>query len=311
MSKEQFEHLKSTLAKIHDLTPMLENLELKDEEKDESIKIYNQKQVNIITEKLDKIKRSMTTKDEQINKNNSLISEYREKINDLESKLQNIQNETYGNEDWKKKKKEHDAEIENLKGKEIKEDENGNLESTAIGGFVVLSSLAIGLFLGYTTANYLFPSEVSFGELIDDLTNGSWLFWCTCCSVPMIPLAIGVNIDVLLSKRHNLRIYSEIDSKKAEYNKKYFTTSERLSKIENEINDYNRRISGLESTNKSLKHLPIQQLNFKDELVRANNNLAKIDKEEKRILKMKTDLNKEIESLIDEIKHLIPHSEKF
>ena len=57
---------------------MLENLELKDNEKDESIKIYNQKQVNIITKKLDKIKRSLTTKDEKINKNNSLISEFRE-----------------------------------------------------------------------------------------------------------------------------------------------------------------------------------------------------------------------------------------
>lgn len=313
MSKEQFEHLKSTLAKINDLTTMLENLELKDKEKDESIKIYNEKQVNIITKKINKIKRSMTKKDEQINKNNLLINEYREKVQHLKDKLKNTEKESFGNANRKNVRQKHDVKIDNLMGEKLDIGEHGSRESSnKTLDFIFLSIIVIGFFLGYTIANYLFPLHASFQELIDEpLPNNAWQFWLTCCSIPIAALAIGSGIDYLLTKRHNLRIDSEIKSIESEYNKKYSSTNKRLTKIEDEINDYNDKISDLKSANKELHGLSTKRFDLENELGTVNNNLAKIDKEEKRILKMKTDLNKEIESLFDEIKHLIPHSEKF
>ena len=310
MSKEQFEHLKSTLVKIHELTPMLENLELKDNEKDESIKIYNQKQVNIITKKLDKIKRSMTTKDEKMNKNNSLISEFREKVNDLEYKGQKIQLETYGDMDWRESKRQHDAEIEKLMEKKVKKDEEDDEYLPPLyGGLVGMTFLLIGSFLGYKIANHLFPTGVSFGDLIGNPPFGSAFFWITCCFIPFLITGIGVFTEEWMSQKYNIKIDLKINSTVTEYNNS--TQGKLLTEIEDEIKNYNNKISDLKSANKGLNGLSKQKANLENELATANNNLAKIDKEEKRILKMKTDLNKEIESLFDEIKHLIPHSEKF
>ena len=106
-----------------------------------------------------------------------MISEFREKVNDLECAEQKIQLETYGNTDWRESKRQHDAEIEKLMEKKVKkEEEDDEYLPPLYGGLVGMTFLLIGSFLGYKIANHLFPTGVSMDLIGDDMTNGSALF---------------------------------------------------------------------------------------------------------------------------------------
>lgn len=284
MSKKQLEHLKSTLQKIGDLNDEISRRGLIDEEdKIKKEKIFLENRLSHITRRIDEIQSSLTDSEERITKNKQSIDEYRNKIdNELEPDIDILEYEIKAQE----------------KAMYGKFRVNEGIFYTL--GITIL--VIIGFLIGADVAVTKYPQFVAEGE---ELANSEILpFWGTVCGTPLLFSLVFVAIT------HYIQRWRDKNSNYVELLRESYNSHEKLEQLIGERSHLHNEIVHLRMANSDLEGMEVKKFNLDMEMTTVNNSMDELNTKEKSILELKNKLTEEIDSLYDEIKHLIPHYDR-